>query len=153
MAGLKHLAAILWVIALPGCAVQPAAGPETPAAANREIVTDFARLFYTERNVRAAFETYVAPDYIQHNPSIADGREAAVALLDPMFSEAGREFRIKQILIDGDMAVIHLHAIPRPGERGASVFDMYRLDGGKIVEHWDAIQPVPETSANTHPMF
>jgi predicted SnoaL-like aldol condensation-catalyzing enzyme len=129
----------------------PASEPAAPD--NRAIVTDFARLFYTERNVRAAFETYVAPDYTQHNPGIADGREAAVALLDPMFSQAGREFRIMQILVDGDMAVIHVHAIPSPGERGASVFDMYRLEAGKIVEHWDAIQAVPETSANPHPMF
>jgi predicted SnoaL-like aldol condensation-catalyzing enzyme len=120
---------------------------------NRAIVTDFARLFYTERDVPKAFGTYVVEDYIQHNPGVADGRDAAVAMLDPMFSEAGREFRIKQILVDGDMAVIHVHAIPAPGERGASVFDMYRLEGGKIVEHWDAIQPVPETSANPHPMF
>jgi predicted SnoaL-like aldol condensation-catalyzing enzyme len=132
-------------------ACSPANQPAAPD--NRAIVTDFARLFYTERNVRAAFETYVARDYTQHNPGIVDGREAAVALLDPMFSQPGREFRIKQIIVDGDMAVIHVHAIPSPGERGASVFDMYRLEGGKIVEHWDAIQPVPETSANPHPMF
>ena len=124
-----------------------------PTEANRAVVTDFARLFYTERNVVAAFETYVADDYTQHNPGIADGRAAAVALLDPMFSQPDREFRIKQIIVDGDMAVIHVHAIPAPGQRGASVFDMYRLEGGKIVEHWDAIQPVPETSANPHPMF
>ena len=134
-------------------------GTETPTATeesapdNRAIVTDFARQFYTERDVRAAFETHVAPDYTQHNPGIADGRAAAVDLLEPMFSQPGRTFTIKQILVDGDMAVIHVHAVPAPGERGASVFDMYRLEDGKIVEHWDAIQPVPETSANAHPMF
>jgi predicted SnoaL-like aldol condensation-catalyzing enzyme/acetyl esterase/lipase len=125
----------------------------TTTERRREIVTDFARLFYVERDVRQAFETYVAPDYIQHNPGIADGRDAAVAALQPMFSEPGREFRIKRILVDGDMAVIHVHAIPEPGARGAAVFDMYRLEDGKIVEHWDAIQPVPESSANDHPMF
>jgi predicted SnoaL-like aldol condensation-catalyzing enzyme len=70
-----------------------------------------------------------------------------------MFAEAGREFRIKRILVDSDMAVIHVHAIPNPGARGASVFDMYRLQDGKIVEHWDVIQPLPEISANDHPMF
>jgi predicted SnoaL-like aldol condensation-catalyzing enzyme/acetyl esterase/lipase len=120
---------------------------------NRAIVSEFARLFYTERDVRQAFETYVAPGYVQHNPGIADGRDAAVAALAPMFAEAGREFRIKRILVDSDMAVIHVHAIPNPGARGASVFDMYRLQDGKIVEHWDVIQPLPEISANDHPMF
>lgn len=128
---------------------EPAAdGPD-----NRAVVTDFARLFYTERNVPEAFETYVAVDYIQHNPGIADGRDAAVTALAPMFAEEGREFRIQRIVVDGDIAVIHVHAIPEPGARGASVFDMYRLEDGKIVEHWDAIQPVPEASANDHPMF
>ncbi len=126
---------------------------EQDATDNRVIVTDFARLFYTERDVRSAFETYVVEDYVQHNPGVTDGRAAAIAVLEPMFSEPGREFRIKQILVDGDMAVIHIHAIPEPGARGASVFDMYRLENGRIVEHWDAIQPVPETSANDHPMF
>ena len=135
------------------CSAPAPPAPADPNAANRAIVTDFARLFYTERDVPRAFETYVAQDYIQHNPGVADGRDAAVAALAPMFIEPGREFRIKQILVDGDMAVIHVHAIPAPGERGASVFDMYRLADGKIVEHWDAIQPVPETSANAHPMF
>lgn len=131
--------------------VMETAGPAQ--ADNRAVVTDFARMFYTERDVRAAFETYVAEDYIQHNPGIADGRAAAVERLVPMFAESGREFGVRQIIVDGDMAVIHVHAIPTPGARGASVFDMYRLENGRIVEHWDAIQPVPETSANPHPMF
>lgn len=124
-----------------------------PAPDNRAIITDFARLFYTEREVRTAFETYVAPDYVQHNPGIADGREEAVAALAPMFADRVKTFQIKRILVDGDMAVIHVHVKPTPDSRGASVFDMYRLKDGRIVEHWDAIQPVPEKSANPHPMF
>lgn len=140
--------------ALLALALLGAAPPaDNRAPDNRKIVTDFARLFYTERDVTTAFERYVAPDYIQHNPGIADGRAAAVAALAPMFGQPGREFRIRRILVDGDMAVIHVHAIPTPGSRGASVFDMYRLKDGRIVEHWDAIQPVPETSKNAHPMF
>jgi len=127
--------------------------PEADGPDNREIVTEFARLFYSERKVPEAFEIYVAEDYIQHNPGIEDGRAAAVAALDPMFREPGRRFEIKRILVDGDMAVIHVHAIPGPGARGASVFDLYRLVDGKIVEHWDAIQPVPSESRNDHPMF
>ena len=120
---------------------------------NKEIVTEFARLFYTERDVKTAFERYVIEDYVQHNPGIKDGRAAAIEALSDMFAEAGRQFLIKQIIVDGEMAVIHVHAIPKPGERGASVFDMYRLKDGKIIEHWDAIQLVPESSANDHPMF
>jgi len=125
-----------------------------PAAAdNRRIIEDFARLFYVERDVRQAFETYVAPDYIQHNPGVPDGREAAIALLQPMFSDRNRSFEVRKIIVDGDLAAIHIFARPDPAARGAAVADFYRLKDGKIVEHWDVIQPIPEKSANAHPMF
>ncbi|QOV93640.1 nuclear transport factor 2 family protein [Novosphingobium sp. ES2-1] len=125
-----------------------------PAAAdNRRIVEDFARMFYVERDVRQAFETYVAPDYIQHNPGVPDGREVAIALLQPMFSDRNRSFEVRKILVDGDLAAIHIFARPDPAARGAAVADFYRLKDGKIVEHWDVIQPIPEKSANAHPMF
>jgi len=135
-------------------AVAPALIGAAPAASdNRAIVTDFARLFYMEKDVRAAFDRHVAPDYIQHNPGIADGRDAAVAALAPKFSSPGARFEIQRILVDGDMAVIHLRARLTPDSRGLAVVDMYRIKGGRIVEHWDVLQPVPEHSANPHPMF
>lgn len=120
---------------------------------NRAVVQDFARLFYAEKNVRAAFIAHVAPDYIQHNPGLPDGREAAIAALEPKFSDPKASFEVKRILVDGNHAMIHLHARPEPGARGAAVADLYRLENGRIVEHWDVIQPVPPTSANPHPMF
>lgn len=122
-------------------------------ADNRAIITDFARFFYTDRDVAGAFERYVAPDYVQHNPGLADGRAAAVAALGPMFADRDKTFTIKRILVDGNMALIHVFVRPTPESRGAAVFDMYRLEHGKIVEHWDAIQPIPENAANSHPMF
>lgn len=143
------LPCLIAVALLPSCHSTEVPNPSD----NRAVMNDFARLFYTERRVREAFETYVVEGYIQHNPGIPDGRSAAIAALAPMFAEEGQEFRIKRIIVDGDMAVIHVHAIPEPGAKGASVFDMYRLENGLIVEHWDAIQPVPDKSANPHPMF
>lgn len=120
---------------------------------NRRIIEDFARLFYVERDVRQAFETYVASDYVQHNPGVPDGRDAAIALLQPMFSDRNRSFEVRKIIVDGDLAAIHIFAKPDPSARGAAVADFYRLKDGKIVEHWDVIQPIPEKSANPHPMF
>lgn len=133
---------------LAGCAQ-----PVDPDAQNRKLVTDFARIFYTEKDVKRAFETYVVPDYIQHNPGIADGRDAAVKALEPMFSAPGAKFEVKRILVDGDMAMIHLFGQGDPKTPGAAVADLYRLKDGKIVEHWDILQPMPATSANPHPMF
>lgn len=119
---------------------------------NRAVVEDFARLFYGERDVPTAFEAHVAVDYIQHNPRFADGRDAAVEGLTPMFQAPGSRFEVQRILVDGDLAAIHLRAQPE-GRPPLSVIDIYRLDGGRIVEHWDVLQPVPEESANPHPMF
>ena len=121
-------------------------------AVTRAIITDFARLLYVERNVRRAFETFVAPGYIQHNPGIPDGRDAAIAALIPMFSDLDFHVDLKRILADGDYGVIHLHGF-RGGQRGGAVMDLYRLAGRKIVEHWDVIQPIPETAHNDHPLL
>lgn len=120
---------------------------------NRAVVTDFARLFYTEKRVRDAFVAHVVPGYIQHNPGIADGRDAAIAALEPKFSRPEARFEVQRILVDGDHALIHLRARSDAATRGAAVADIYRLKDGKIVEHWDVLQPIPETSANPHPMF
>lgn len=121
--------------------------------ANRSIVDDFVELLYVRRAARIAFERHVAPDYIQHNPSLADGREAAIQLLEPMFSSAAFTLDVKRVLVDGNLAAVHVHARPTPDVRGGAVVDILRLDGGKIVEHWDVLQQWPETSIRPHPMF
>jgi predicted SnoaL-like aldol condensation-catalyzing enzyme/catechol 2,3-dioxygenase-like lactoylglutathione lyase family enzyme len=132
-----------------GCFLRDCAGnliefvtDDTPD--NRAIMEDFVTLLYGERRVEAAFKRHVAPDYIQHNPGIADGRDAAIAFLEPKFSAAGATFDVKRLLIDGDLAVVHLHGRPDPAQPGVSVADVYRLKGGKIVEHWDVLQPITQ---------
>ena len=130
------------------------AGPTRSATErNREIVTAFAEQFYGRRDVAGAFERFVVPDYIQHNPGLPDGREAAVAALAPKFSTPGARFDVKRIIVDGDLAVIHLHGRTDPATAGGAVADIYRLKDGKIVEHWDVIQPIPASARNPHPMF
>lgn len=119
---------------------------------NREIVTEFARLFYTERDVRAAFERFVVADYIQHNPTMPDGRDAAMGMLEPKFSTAGARFDIERILVDGDHALIHVRA-SFPGNPVAAVADIYRLESGRIVEHWDVLQRLPDDVVSEHPFF
>ena len=121
---------------------------------NRAIVTDFIRLFYSEGRVREAFMTYVAPEYIQHNPIAADGRDAAIAALEPYFASQPNAIReVQRIIVDGNLAVVHLRARANAEDRGVAIVDILRLQDGKIVEHWDVIQAVPERSANPHPMF
>ena len=120
---------------------------------NRKIIEAFADVFYRQKDVEKAFNEYVAENYIQHNPNILDGREAAITALKPKFSSPEAIFDIKRIIVDGNMAVIHLHGRMNKTHAGGAVADIYRLDNGKIVEHWDVLQPIPENAVNPHPMF
>jgi predicted SnoaL-like aldol condensation-catalyzing enzyme len=117
------------------------------------ILRHFAHRFYDLCDVRGAFEQYVAPDYIQHNPNIADGREAAITALVPIFSVPGSRFDVKRIIVDGDYAVIHLRGRSGPDGEGGTVADIYRLHKGKIIEHWDVLQPIASKTINPHPYF
>ena len=121
---------------------------------NRQIVTRFIDLFYGQGRVREAFMTYVAPGYIQHNPVAADGRDTAIAALEPYFASQPNAIReVQRIIVDGNLAAVHVRVRQNPQDRGVAIVDILRLENGMIVEHWDVIQAVPERSANPHPMF
>jgi predicted SnoaL-like aldol condensation-catalyzing enzyme len=110
-------------------------------------------LFYHRRQVRQAFEKHVGDPYIQHNPTIGDGRELAIVALEPLFSTPGAIFDIKRVLVDGDLAAVHLHGRRSAQVLGGAVVDLFRLAEGKIVEHWDVLQAIPERCVSPHPMF
>ena len=116
----------------------------TPASAedNRAAMTNFVERFYRDRDVADAFADHVAPDYIQHNPGLPDGRQAAVDALAPMFARTGSRFEVRHLLIDGDLALVHLFGRGDPATPGAAVADIYRLEKGQVVEHWDVLQPI-----------
>ena len=154
--------AAIWVVTMTICSCVAAGDGAPPGNAsdraslterNRAVVEKFVDVFYRQRDVRKAFETYVAADYLQHNPNIADGREAAIAALEPMFSKPDAQFDVKRVIVDGDLAAVHLFGRGDPKTAGAAVVDLFRLEKGLIVEHWDVLQPMPAKSANSHPMF
>jgi predicted SnoaL-like aldol condensation-catalyzing enzyme len=120
---------------------------------NRAAFERFVQLFYAEKRVADAFDLLVVEDYRQHNPGIADGRAAAVAALAPKFDASpDARFEVQRILVDGDLAMVHVKA-SRPGAPDAAVADIYRFESGRIVEHWDVLQPIPADAAHDHPMF
>ena len=120
----------------------------------KEVVTQFMTKFYLEKKVREAFETWVEPGYIQHNPLAKTGRDAAIAFLEPFFqSHPDASYSIKRIIADGNLVAVHSHGVFNPGERGLAIVDILRVDHCKIAEHWDVAQPVPEKPANTNGMF
>ena len=120
----------------------------------KEVVTKFMNEFYVEKRVREAFETWVEPGYIQHNPMAQTGRDAAIAFLEPFFkSHPDIHYSIKRIIAEGNLVAVHSHGVFTPGERGLAIVDILRVEGCKIAEHWDVAQAVPEKSANTNGMF
>lgn len=122
-------------------------------AGNREAFERFVGIFYTQKRVREAFEYLVADTYRQHNPTIPDGPAAAIEALTPKFDGCpDARFDVQRILVDGDLAMVHVRA-SGPGRPDAAVADIYRFEAGRIVEHWDVLQPVPERPVHDHPMF
>ena len=120
----------------------------------REVATKFFDEFYTKKQVRSAFETWVAPGYIQHNPMAATGRDAAIAFLEPFFkSNPQISYSIKRVIADGDLVAVHSHGTFSAGDRGMAIVDIVKIVDCKVVEHWDVIQAVPEQSMNTNTMF
>jgi predicted SnoaL-like aldol condensation-catalyzing enzyme len=92
--------------------------------------------------------------YKQHNPLLADGPEGVRALIEFLkknFPEARSE--VKRVFADGDYVLLHVHSIRQPGTRGRAIMDLFRFENGKIEEHWDVIQEIPETAANQNGMF
>lgn len=138
------------VFATPAEAATP--GYQARTARNRAAFLDFVRLYYGERKVREAFDRYVAADYRQHNPNIADGREAAVAWLLKMTTGSSVRMDIRRITVDGDYAVVHLHASQGPADPGHVIMNLFRLRDGIIEEHWDVTQAVPATTASGRPL-
>jgi predicted SnoaL-like aldol condensation-catalyzing enzyme len=92
--------------------------------------------------------------YVQHNPGAPDGPEglkAFLGFLKEKFPQSRSE--IKRVFADGDYVILHVHAVREPGTRGSAIVDIFKLEGGKIVEHWDVVQPIPDKAANNNGMF
>jgi predicted SnoaL-like aldol condensation-catalyzing enzyme len=121
--------------------------------ANKKTVLAFYEAGINNKDFDAASK-FIGKRYVQHNPNIADGPEGLKAFLG-VFKEKFPNLRgdIKQIFADGDFVIVHVHGVRVPGERGSAIVDIFKLEDGKIVEHWDVLQSIPETSANTNGMF
>ena len=101
-----------------------------------------------------AVESYMGDRYIQHNPEADDGPEAFIAFVHRLRREnPDLRLDIKRIVGEGDHVVTHAHLILKPDDPGLALADFFRLENGKVVEHWDVIQPVPENAANRNGMF
>ena len=128
-------------------------GPQWLTAYNKKLVTKAFDLLIVDKDL-SALDMYWGAAYHQHNPGIADGVAGARDGLGAYF-RAFPELTVsrKRVVAEGDLVAVHSHYVNAPGERGLAVVDLFRVQGGKIVEHWDVLQDVPATSANDNTMF
>ncbi|GIG67236.1 nuclear transport factor 2 family protein [Phytomonospora endophytica] len=120
---------------------------------NKETVRAFYQAAINDKDFTAA-RALIGPDYVQHNPRIADGIDgfaAFVAQIAEEFPDLHAE--VKALYAEGDHVVGHVHGVRVPGQAGTAIVDIFRLSDGLIVEHWDVMQPVPEEAANGNGMF
>jgi predicted SnoaL-like aldol condensation-catalyzing enzyme len=117
---------------------------------NKRTVVEYYELAFNGKEPEQAVEKYVGSRYIQHNPQAPDGPEAFIAFVRA-FPELSVD--IRRVMAEGDMVVTHSLVRFTTDDPGSVAADFFRLEDGKVVEHWDVLQPWPQESANPHPMF
>lgn len=124
------------------------------AEQNKKIVIDFYEGVFIKHQVKDYADRYIGSQYIQHNPHVPDGKAPFVEYFTGYFKKnPDAKSVIKRAVAEGDLVFLHVHSTQNSQDRGVAVVDIFRVENGKIVEHWDVQQDVPEPSANNNTMF
>ncbi len=141
---------------LSGCATSSALLEAEESRTNTQTVLAFEETVFNKHRVREGFTRYVGSSFTQHDPQIEDGKEGTIKALSDLLTKVYPNSRVvvKRTVAQRNLVAVHLLWEQNPGEsRGVAVVDIFRLDNGKIVEHWQVAQPVPEAAANDNTMF
>ena len=151
-----HAVRVIGLTLALACAAPPALAADGDAsreARNKAFVMEFYDKALNAKDFDAASK-YLGNRYTQHNPTAKNGPEGLkgfIAFLKDKFPDSHSE--IKRAFADGDYVILHVHSVRQPGTRGNAIIDIFKLENGKVVEHWDAVQPIPEDPQNSNTMF
>ena len=120
----------------------------------KDVVLGFFTTAFIERDPVTAADRYLGTTYTQHNPGIPDGPEVFKQFIPQWLSSVPElSFDIRRVITEGDLVVLHYHMKTSPEDRGTAIVDIFRVEDGRVVEHWDVLQPVPAEAANSNTMF
>lgn len=127
----------------------------------KKVVLDFFKTAFEKKDPEKALRLYVGDYYRQHNPAVPDGKEAFAAYVKIRSAKnPGRKILLKRIIAEGDLVVMHSHNVFAPGDEGyagapygVASINIFRLEKGKVVEHWDVREVVPSEAVHQNTMF
>jgi predicted SnoaL-like aldol condensation-catalyzing enzyme len=121
---------------------------------NKRLVTEFYELAINKRKPAEAARKYIELPYRQHSPEVGDGPDGFVQFISEMQKKHPQlRVVISKALADDDLVALHVHLTREPNDPGLAIAELFRLKDGKIIEHWDVVQPVPEKTASGNSMF
>jgi predicted SnoaL-like aldol condensation-catalyzing enzyme len=149
----KSLWPLLAGLALTAVTTLVPAADATGLEANKKLVVAFYDASINKKDFAAA-SRYLGTQYKQHNPTAHDGAEGLKAFIEFLRARFPNQHgEIKQVIAEGDLVVLHVHSTRGDNTPGRAIVDIFRVEHGKVVEHWDVIQDVPEKAANSNGMF
>ncbi|MEV5714001.1 nuclear transport factor 2 family protein [Amycolatopsis mediterranei] len=126
----------------------------TESRRDKEVVLAFLQLAFTEKRPVDAFAEHVGENYIQHNPHAPASAAASARYLAGFVARFPQlTLDVHRVIAEDDLVCTHSLLRLAPGSRGSAIADVMRVRDGRIIEHWDVVQEIPETTASGNPMI